>query len=258
MIAADGCCQGHACDACRSCLRGQCCRKDNPDYQLPKEGDWEAAFFGEIGKVNRLGDALECHVCGEWFESLGSHIWRSHDLLAAEYKSIFGLNDKTPLISERVSAVKSQKQTARILDGRARSFGDTGFREAVEMTPEQLSALHSGRRPRAERRIKPLPPRQPVSDETRFRLSASISRQRESRRQANGLTLKERRNCSICHSVYEVFHWSKKKTCSQVCRAALIGRGHAGARRSDSWRQHMSESMTRRSQRMRDGRKVSA
>lgn len=90
-------CGGHVCDACTSCLRGRCCRRDNPDYRLPAFREWAGPIVGQFGVLRDDGERVMCHICGEFFGHLGGHIGRAHDLTAREYKAIFGLKMKTPL-----------------------------------------------------------------------------------------------------------------------------------------------------------------
>jgi hypothetical protein len=44
--------------------------------------------FGFIGALvfDDTTDKIQCHFCGEWFEALGNHINREHNMRAAEYK----------------------------------------------------------------------------------------------------------------------------------------------------------------------------
>jgi len=50
-----------------------------------------------------------CQVCGREYKHLGSHLWHGHKILAREYKEMFELDYKYPLIS---SSVKEKKQIA--------------------------------------------------------------------------------------------------------------------------------------------------
>lgn len=45
-------------------------------------------------------DKIQCHFCGEWFDTLQHHIRREHNMDAAAYKKAVGLNKTTALISE--------------------------------------------------------------------------------------------------------------------------------------------------------------
>lgn len=142
-LAEIGCCRGHVCDACRTCNTGRCCRNDNPDYRLPSLGDWDGPIYGEVGRLVIDGDRLECHACGNWFENLATHVRRSHDLLADEYKSIFGLKTSTGLTSPRLRSI-----SASVGRKSMKHINDNGLRRPP--TPEQLSAINKGRSKRPE------------------------------------------------------------------------------------------------------------
>lgn len=132
-----GCCKGHPCDNCKTCQSGRCCRKDNPDYKLPELGEWDGPIYGKLGVMNDDGEKVECHCCGAWVRGLAPHAWLAHNLLASEYRSIFGLGRRTALVSACVSEkLRSMADVSRLpkLSG------------AVLLTSEQKSAL--GSRPR--------------------------------------------------------------------------------------------------------------
>lgn len=44
---------------------------------------------------------IQCHFCGEWLNYLPHHIKKEHNIKAAEYKKIVGLNKTSALISEK-------------------------------------------------------------------------------------------------------------------------------------------------------------
>lgn len=47
-------------------------------------------------------DKIQCHFCGEWFDQLGNHLAKEHNMKASEYKYIVGLNKTTALINEKI------------------------------------------------------------------------------------------------------------------------------------------------------------
>lgn len=49
-------------------------------------------------------DNVQCHLCGEWFESLGNHLHKEHSTTAADYKKEVGLLNSTALIGEKYRA----------------------------------------------------------------------------------------------------------------------------------------------------------
>jgi hypothetical protein len=137
-VPSEGCCKGHPCDNCATCQKGRCCRRDNPNYKLPELGSWEGPVYGALGKVDRDGNKVECHCCGEWFVSVGNHAWMAHDLLAKEYKAIFGLRMSTSLAGEAHSKQLhergSQPKQREHMRQRVNPLGQAA------LTPEQRSA----------------------------------------------------------------------------------------------------------------------
>lgn len=135
-IAAEGCCAGHGCDDCRTCQRGRCCRRDNPEYRLPKLGDWDGPIYGELGVVARPdGDKAECHICGESFHHVTIHAAWIHDVTAEEYRALFGLTVRDSMVSlsnaNRLSRRAKDGNMAERLQGLDPRHG---------LTPEQWSA----------------------------------------------------------------------------------------------------------------------
>lgn len=43
---------------------------------------------------------IQCHFCGKWFDALGRHLGKEHNMKASEYKALVGLNVSTALVSE--------------------------------------------------------------------------------------------------------------------------------------------------------------
>ncbi len=140
-VATEGPCKGHPCDNCWQCKRGQCCRRDHPDYQMPKLGEWDGPVYGELGVLNDDGEKLECHCCGEWFVGLNTHIRLNHNLTAREYRSIFGLAATRSLLGPVAAATVAQKQKNRL------ASDPSAFRLSgpINVTPERLSQVHSTR-----------------------------------------------------------------------------------------------------------------
>lgn len=46
-------------------------------------------------------DKIQCHFCGEWFESLAPHLKKEYNMTVHEYKKRVGLSPRTALISEK-------------------------------------------------------------------------------------------------------------------------------------------------------------
>lgn len=56
--------------------------------------------FGERGRVTHINGRLQCHICGNAFVSLGSHVWQVHGCSANEYRREFGLHREMGLLSD--------------------------------------------------------------------------------------------------------------------------------------------------------------
>jgi predicted transcriptional regulator len=142
----EGDCSGHPCDNCKQCQRGRCCRRDLPDYQLPELGDWDGPVYGELGVLLEEDERVQCHACGKYYKALISHIFAKHGLLAAEYKSLFGLNQSPGLTSSETSSKIGDHAQDLIAAGKI-GPGALWPGSVVSFTPEQRSALHRGRKP---------------------------------------------------------------------------------------------------------------
>ena len=61
--------------------------------------------YGYIGTLAQTedGEKVQCHICGELFYNLGSHIHSTHGMKAKEYREKFQLNKRTPLCSDKAS-----------------------------------------------------------------------------------------------------------------------------------------------------------
>lgn len=97
-------CDDHRCDSCAVCRRGACCRRDRADWQLPEMGSWPGAVFGEFGVLARDARGAQCHICGRMFRMLATHVWRTHQVWAEEYRAYFGLSAKRGLVGADTSA----------------------------------------------------------------------------------------------------------------------------------------------------------
>jgi hypothetical protein len=72
---------------------------------------WDGPIFGRLGSLVIDGDSLQCHACGQWFKLLGAHVWRTHGLLAREYRRVFGyVRPQVWLASLYVSKSASKQQ----------------------------------------------------------------------------------------------------------------------------------------------------
>ena len=113
--------------------------------------------FAPSGVLLVDGDHVCCHLCGEWFLSVGGHL-RSHGWTKDEYLSAFGLERGNPLCGPATSARRSAA-----LHRRAQT--ETAIREAQVRARERArsgaltakAAIAAAGRPHsAERRAKTL------------------------------------------------------------------------------------------------------
>lgn len=216
-VATTGVCAGHACDGCRTCTRGCCCRRDNPNYQLPKEGEWDGTIYGQLGTIQTNGDKVECHACGGWFSSVALHAIKIHRLYAFEYKAIFGLKRTATLDSPASSARRTARTAAMVASGRIPTF--SGHPE-WRATPEQLSGYNKGKKRRTQT-LNTL--QEPNYRET---LNQKIS---DATRQIHTIT------CNVCGTVVKRNAANRKsKACSKECGRKSIAiattKRHADAR----------------------------
>lgn len=70
---------------------------------MPFKSDIYEQSFGYEGVLLFDGstDKVQCHLCGKWYESLGTHLGREHNMLACDYKNMVGLSKNTALIGEK-------------------------------------------------------------------------------------------------------------------------------------------------------------
>lgn len=195
-------CTGHPpCDGCATCARGRCCRKDNPDYRLPPLGSIPV-FFGSLGVRRDVGDKVECHICGDFFMSIGSHSWAIHDVTVAEYRSAFGLGPKG-----LVSADYRLKLSAR---AKANPRTLPSIRPTSEQRRAGLESLET-RRKMAESRVSVLPQLM-----AKAHAPATVERMRATKR-AQHIEYVEGRSCVVCGESFEVERYKSTPTCSPEC-----------------------------------------
>ena len=135
-------CAGHPCDGCWRCRKGVCCRRDDPSWRRPQMGDWDGFIYGELGVLvaEEDGNRLVCHACGQAYRNLGSHAVQGHQLLAFEYKAIFGLRATTSLLAPVLAERHRQQHLATLSQ-----FWERASEVARSLTPEQRSAYARGR-----------------------------------------------------------------------------------------------------------------
>lgn len=103
-------------------------------YKEPLKKIPEGEGVGYLGVLlsDLQGKKLLCNICGNTFDSLGLHIYKSHNMKAKEYKVKFQLSPQTALISDSVRE-KKQRHTLNWLKN---------------MSLEERTAFHERRKER--------------------------------------------------------------------------------------------------------------
>ena len=106
-------------------------------------------MFGDIGKLLSDGQKLQCHICGRWYNGLGTHIFRAHDMSGWDYKETFELRCTTALLGEEsrdtlsasIRAVMDLEQLERNRENAVRVCG-RGVKRRMEskMDPRYIEA----------------------------------------------------------------------------------------------------------------------
>lgn len=112
-------------------------RTDHGHLWSLADGTGLHAPHGELVREDGTG-RLCCHLCGQWFRALGSHI-RLHGYTAATYREAMGLGTTTTLVAPDVSAGISARQTARY-------DSSAGMREAFAVGQAMARSGELGRR----------------------------------------------------------------------------------------------------------------
>ena len=71
---------------------------------------------GYVGTLAQTedGSEVQCHICGNCYYNLGSHIFNAHGLKAKEYRDKFQLARMTPLCSDKASAEYKERALKRM------------------------------------------------------------------------------------------------------------------------------------------------
>ncbi len=79
-------------------------------------------MFGEPGTITYTEDGirLQCHICGRFYQALGTHLLLIHGLSAVEYRKEFDLNIGQPLVGSRVLAAMVKRGKIRYIEHRER------------------------------------------------------------------------------------------------------------------------------------------
>lgn len=82
--------------------------------QLPGLGEWDGPVYGQLGVLEVEEDRVRGHACGRWYKAVSHHARWTHQLTAAEYRAIFGLNATTPLDAPALRALKRRNNASRL------------------------------------------------------------------------------------------------------------------------------------------------
>lgn len=74
------------------------------------------SVYGAL-EYNESRDAIRCHECGDYFQTLSQHLGKRHHLTATEYKDRHGLRRAAPLWTPGMSARMSQRITTLRVSG---------------------------------------------------------------------------------------------------------------------------------------------
>ena len=113
------------------------------------------AYFAPIGEVEYSDDLARCHLCGDWFRSVGVHL-RAHGWRRADYRAAFGLERGQPLEGlstqeRRASALRRRRAD----DPKVRAGCETGRQWARSGALSRAAAEAArGRRQPEQRRRK--------------------------------------------------------------------------------------------------------
>ena len=96
--------------------------------------------FQGVLMYDDIADKIQCHICGEWFNSVAHHASYAHKVLSADYKMEFGLTLKYPLCTKTLS----NKKRVNIL----KQIESTGFDPRKYAAIGSKSSARKRKRPR--------------------------------------------------------------------------------------------------------------
>jgi hypothetical protein len=123
-----------------------CFMATDDGWSLPRETPtWAGPYFGRFGVLAEApdGEAVQCHVCGDWYVLLGTHANAAHGLRADAYRRAFGLRKSTALASASYRA-KGRKLVAQLLTPERL--------ESIRANAKEFSSDEMQRRSRMKRR----------------------------------------------------------------------------------------------------------
>jgi hypothetical protein len=174
-----------------------------------------------------------CHVCGEAFGTLNVHVWKAHDLTAAEYKALFGLNRKQGLSGTSTTEKKRDASRRLIAEGRINPNNLVDLR-----TPEQRVQASAVRRRKqaknnsrsAETSARP-EVREAIRQKAIERMSAPVAKKHQSQAMKDyAVTHRDElvarskarikwrdRTCVVCGKTETIPSHGARMTCSKEC-----------------------------------------
>ena len=68
----------------------------------------EKCYFGYLGVLlcHKQTGRVQCHICGNWYNSVSLHAAQAHKMKSKEYKIKFGFGVNFPLCSQAISAAR--------------------------------------------------------------------------------------------------------------------------------------------------------
>ena len=118
-----------------------------------EEPTWTGPYFGQFGVLADDGDKVQCHVCGDMYDLLGSHANKTHGLTADWYRQAFGLYQATSLVGPTFSAKRSRISTDHL-----RQVGETHRERTRNLTTEQRKTAMANVARRKQHDLNPTPP----------------------------------------------------------------------------------------------------
>lgn len=132
------------CSACRErevWAKGMCLRCYKRARRPSRDTSGKPArVIGEPSGMGRYGilevddEAVRCHECGGWFETLGGHTLRVHEMTAAQYKAEHGLPRTAALMAGRLVEAHREASAARV---------GTPAWQRLEAARDPVAASHS-------------------------------------------------------------------------------------------------------------------
>lgn len=105
-------------------------------------------FYGTLAQTKNR-DLVQCHICGDLVENLGTHAWVKHEMRAREYRIKFRLGLRTPLcsdsFSEKIKTMKAEqweRMTEAEREARRESMREAQKKAVRVGNPRSLEALN--------------------------------------------------------------------------------------------------------------------